>query len=426
MILKTSKNSFVLLPGIFSIDPRKRAEEETWVYSNLHYFPHWLKDLDKLPVRLMKDPKTQKNIQNVHTVIDFDDMVRLPCLYKMAEHYKLGRDAALVDESQDMNAYQIHLVTQLCKIGVRIVCCGDRLQAIYAFRGSFMDSMDRMKNTTGAGELPLSVTYRCRQAIVDYVNDVIPGSTMIAYKEGGSVATTFKKDFVHTVLTDDVSMIVGARNKSLVECWITLAKAKVSSTLKGSGIVKESRGIIHDIKPESIEMLCQKLQEAINDAIVIDADGEATYKIPESQVELMTAIPELIETYDIHTLDGLKDILAEMEQDAVREIHTVHSSKGLEAPVVMVLGWRPDVGQYIGSSCFRLPLNTLILDGILILYPSSPGSSVNLPSGASFRNGYTTAMFCKEPGMRPMPGLRVSHPHLWMAWVNNAAAMISP
>jgi hypothetical protein len=28
-----------------------------------------------------------------------------------------------------------------------------------------------------------------------------------------------------------------------------------------------------------------------------------------------------------------------------------------------------------------------------------------IPSGAAFRNRYTTATFCKGPGMRPMPGL---------------------
>jgi hypothetical protein len=196
-----------------------------------------------------------------------------------------------------------------------------------------MDSMDRMKNTASAHELPLSVTYRSRQAIVDFVNREIPDSTMIAHKDGGEVVTTFKEGFVENVVSHDVRMIVGARNKSLVECWITLAKNKISSSLKGSGIVKEIRDIIHDYKPESIEQLRLKLRESIEDATMIDDNGEVTYKIPESQIDLMVAIPELIETYNITSLEGLKEVLAEMEQDSVREIHTVHSAKGLEAPV---------------------------------------------------------------------------------------------
>jgi superfamily I DNA/RNA helicase len=60
-------------------------------------------------------------------------------------------------------------------------------------------------------------------------------------------------------------------------------------------------------------------------------------------VELMQTIPELIETYDITTLQSLEDILTNMEADAFRELHTVHSAKGLEAPVVMVLNdWFPN------------------------------------------------------------------------------------
>jgi hypothetical protein len=62
------------------------------------------------------------------------------------------------------------------------------------------------------------------------------------------------------------------------------------------------------------------------------------------------------------------------------------------------------------NPAFRL--NSVIPHGILILYPSSPGSSVNLPSGASCRNGYTTATFGRGPGMRPMPG-RLRFMLLW-------------
>jgi len=43
---------------------------------------------------------------------------------------------------------------------------------------------------------------------------------MIAHKDGGEVITTRKEEFVETVVNHDVRMIVGARNKSLVECWI--------------------------------------------------------------------------------------------------------------------------------------------------------------------------------------------------------------
>jgi hypothetical protein len=84
-------------PGIFSMDPRKRAEEETWVYANVTRFPLWLKELDKLPMRLLKDTDGKK-INTYETVIDFDDMVRLPCIFSLAERFFTGKDTVLVDE----------------------------------------------------------------------------------------------------------------------------------------------------------------------------------------------------------------------------------------------------------------------------------------------------------------------------------------
>lgn len=328
-----------MIPGMFSIDPYKRAQEQTWVFQNLHHFPLWLKDLDTLPVRPKKDGEGNK-INTIHTVIDFDDMVRLPCIHNLVKRYGISQKTALVDESQDMNPYQIHLVTQLFNLGVRTVCCGDRLQGIYAFRGAFIDSMDRMKEITRASELPLSVTYRSRSAIVDFVNKEIQESTMIAHKDGGEVISVDKVNVVKTVVEQDVRMIVGARNKSLIECWIMLAKQKIASTLKGSRLVEEIRDLIKDIKPVSLDHLCQKLLEDVEGSMVETDEGETTqpkYTIPQQTVELMLAIPDLVESFEMQSLRDLEDLLKEMEQETNREIHTVHSAKGLESRAVIVL-----------------------------------------------------------------------------------------
>jgi len=68
---------------------------------------------------------------------------------------------------------------------------------------------------------------------------------------------------------------------------------------------------------------------------------------------------------------------------------------GAPAPVPW---WEPGFNHFP-------PLHSLLPDGILLLHPFSPGSSGNLPSGASFRKGYMAATFRTGPGMRPMPGL---------------------
>ncbi len=328
-------------PGLFAIDPRKRAQEEAWVFKNILQFPHWLIELDALPIRPKKG-KDGKKINTYQTVIDFDSMVRLPCIHNLVEKYPVKQSVALVDELQDMNPYQVHTINQLRQCGVRIIGVGDRHQAIFFFRGSYVDSMDRVKETLKAHELPLSVTYRSRKNIVEYVNANISGSEMSAYKDGGEVRTITRESFIQDVLKNDVRMIVGARNKSLLECWILLAKHKISSTLKGSGVVKEIRDMIYDIKPEDLDDLCETLQEAVLNAVTVNDDGEMIYKESPTRVELMDAIPELIESYGISSLGDFEKLLNEMEKDAVRELHTVHSAKGLEASSVVVLGdWFP-------------------------------------------------------------------------------------
>jgi superfamily I DNA/RNA helicase len=48
----------------------------------------------------------------------------------------------------------------------RIIAVGDRNQAIYGFRGAHSASMDEIKKRFNARTLPLSVSYRCPQAVV--------------------------------------------------------------------------------------------------------------------------------------------------------------------------------------------------------------------------------------------------------------------
>jgi UvrD-like helicase C-terminal domain len=48
----------------------------------------------------------------------------------------------------------------------RIIAVGDRNQAIYGFRGAHSASMDEIENRFHARTLPLSVSYRCPQAVV--------------------------------------------------------------------------------------------------------------------------------------------------------------------------------------------------------------------------------------------------------------------
>lgn len=314
-------------PELWSREPKTAQQERAWIFSNIRQIPNLLRTLD-----------------NNLDIIDFDDMVRLPCMHQMIKKMRIWHRTVLVDEAQDMNPYQIELIMQLKAKKVRTICVGDSNQAIYAFRGSFADSLERLQELTNAEEHPLSVTYRCKSNIVDFVNDTIEGSEMEAFNDGGNVFYTQKEGLVGYIVDQNVDLMIGAKNKSLLELWVMLAKSRIGSSLKGTGISEELRCIIKDHKPEDLNELLKNVDQALLDAYVYDEDKEETVcTLADKTVELMRCIRVLVDAFEILTLKGLNDVLLDMEKDCVRQIHTVHSAKGLEDTHALILeDWFPN------------------------------------------------------------------------------------
>lgn len=96
------------------------------------------------------------------SVIDFDDMLYLPVILGL--NFR-SWDWLFVDEAQDTNDIQLHILRQSLAHDSRIVAVGDRHQAIYGFRGANFDAMDRITQAFDALTLNLSVSYRCSQSV---------------------------------------------------------------------------------------------------------------------------------------------------------------------------------------------------------------------------------------------------------------------
>lgn len=101
---------------------------------------------------------------NNRTCVDFDDMIYLPYLWNLPLP---PCDVVFVDEAQDLSPIQHELLSRMLRPNTgRLVAVGDPNQAIYAFRGADATGMDRIRETFSAKTLPLSVSYRCSQAVV--------------------------------------------------------------------------------------------------------------------------------------------------------------------------------------------------------------------------------------------------------------------
>lgn len=94
------------------------------------------------------------------SVVDFDDMLYLPLFLNVPWH-KI--QVVFVDEAQDTNTVQMELLSRFAK---RVVAVGDPHQAIYGFRGADANALTVLADRFSMTELPLSVSYRCSQAVV--------------------------------------------------------------------------------------------------------------------------------------------------------------------------------------------------------------------------------------------------------------------
>lgn len=111
-----------------------------------------------------------RSIELARETCDFDDMLYMPVVAGVPfDRY----DVVLVDEAQDVSAIQRTMIERMAGDG-RVVACGDRRQSIFGFRGAGTNSMDELKEHFQMKELPLSVSYRCPVAVVEWARQWVP------------------------------------------------------------------------------------------------------------------------------------------------------------------------------------------------------------------------------------------------------------
>jgi len=108
---------------------------------------------------------------------DFDDQIYGPVLHRWEfPHFP----TVMVDEAQDLNRIQHLFIEELARNG-RLIAVGDPNQAIYGFRGALSDSMDLLVSHFRMRTLPLSISYRCSQAVIRQAQTLVPD---ISAREG--------------------------------------------------------------------------------------------------------------------------------------------------------------------------------------------------------------------------------------------------
>jgi len=276
-------------------------------------------------VKTLSIAKSQKN------VIDFDDMIWFPFVYRL----NVGKwDTVFVDEAQDLNAAQIAMVMSAVKPTGRIIAVGDPAQSIYQFRGADSEAMPNFINKLKAKTLPLSVTYRCPKKIVKIAQEVVPDIEAAANAPEGIVVDLDTADLLKTVKRGD--FILSRTNAPLIKYCMALLRAGVPANIQGRDVganliyfIKKSKAktinafikYVNDWQDQEVKRLLSEKKNAENcmdkaECLLNLCEGTLTIK------DLKETIEKLFNDVD----DTNKVILS-----------TTHKAKGLERDRVFIL-----------------------------------------------------------------------------------------
>jgi superfamily I DNA/RNA helicase len=285
-------------------------------------------------VACLKDAVTLSN-KNKPREIDFDDMVWLPIVLDLP----IAKvDLLLLDERQDTNAMQQELAFRMAH---RLVCVGDNKQAIYGFAGADHKAYESLITRLGATdrgviELPLTVTRRCGQKIVEEAQQFVPTFEAHETNSDGEVTSIKEEDFEKNV--GDKDMVLCRCNAPLVSGCFRLLKEGRKARIQGRDIGKNLINQIEKFKTTDLTDLKIKLAAWYSK----EEEKLQSKKFPsESALIALQDKYECIVVFadNVETVDGLIAKINTVFSDSGVGVlfSSVHKAKGLEADTVFIL-----------------------------------------------------------------------------------------
>jgi len=299
-----------------------------------HYGTEYNSDIMPLFRSIFEKSIAMKNI------IDFDDMIYLPVL----NHLNTTKyDWVFVDEAQDLNRCQIHLVLSIIKTDGRVIAVGDRNQSIYGFRGADVEAMDRLKNSLNAKELPLSVCYRCPTSHIAKAQTIVPSLEAFENSPVGSIESIANDMFVDNIKPNlnDKPLVLCRTNAPLVNYALQLISNGIKAQIKGADIGKNLINIVKKINGFSIEDIMTGIDKWESDELARLTKrhaAQSAFQITTDKAETL----RLIADNSRDSNDMVNNIAKLFADDIVGVVlSSIHKAKGLEAKIVYIA--RPDL-----------------------------------------------------------------------------------
>lgn len=276
-------------------------------------------------------------VEQAERSIDFDDMLYLPIRLDLPLP---TYDWVFVDEAQDTNAIQRAILHRLVGQTGRLVAVGDYRQAIYSFRGADSDALPTIEREFGCTKLPLSVSWRCPQAVIREAQAIVPDIESAPSAIEGAVVDwgTYTPQTFDQFRPDD--LIICRNVAPVVRLAFALIKRGVSCRIRGRDIGASVVSLIDKMRARNLDDLFQRLdawfaKEAVR---LADQNNEPAIEVLQDRIEVVRiAADRLGETA---TIEGIKAEITSLFDDSNRVIltlSTIHQAKGLEAERVWFL-----------------------------------------------------------------------------------------
>lgn len=261
-------------------------------------------------------------------VIDFVDQIYMPTCFD-------GRfqtfDIVMVDEAQDLSSLQHDMIAKLLHPRSRIIAVGDSRQAIYGFRGALNNSMTRLRDRFTLRELPLTISYRCPQAVVAEAQTIV---THIEASPEAPIGSVRKMKPVHISDFPNGSAILCRNNAPLVAMAWKFIRAGVPVKFLGRDLGKQLKKLLEKLakKEVPIEVLEENLRKWVKREV-------NRHPRREGAIEDKAATLRALFTDCTNSRQVAQKISQIFDQETGGRITlaSIHTSKGFEWPAVFFL-----------------------------------------------------------------------------------------
>ena len=270
-------------------------------------------------------------------VIDFDDMVLFPLIKNL--RVKFGKDYIFLDEAQDLSRARQALARKFLKPHTgRMIVVGDDRQAIYGFSGADADALPNLIASLPAVALPLSVTWRCPQAVVRLAQTLVPDIEVAPSAPEGEVL--YLDELPEDLGTQDAVL---CRNTApLIKLAYKLIRAGKPCKVEGRAIGEGLLALVRRYKVKTVDALINRL-EAYQEREVQKAmakGNDAKVEEVEDRVGTLMEICQAVIAQGKTSTQDVADFIDRLFADGatnVTVLATYHRAKGREWPRVFLL-----------------------------------------------------------------------------------------